>query len=81
LTGVNARTAWGILNNEASWGEIKNTPVFKANRIKQKEALEAASRLLAAKGINSSGKEDGECERLSSSGYLRIVTNSRKKPS
>ena len=24
LTGVNARTAWGILNNEDSWGEIKN---------------------------------------------------------
>jgi hypothetical protein len=29
LTGVNARTAWGILNNEASWGEIKESPVFK----------------------------------------------------
>jgi hypothetical protein len=51
LTGVSARTAWGILNNEASWGEIKNTPVFKANRIKQKEALEAASRVVAAKAL------------------------------
>ena len=39
LTEVNASTAWGILNNEASWGEIKESPVFKANRIKQKEAL------------------------------------------
>jgi hypothetical protein len=51
LMGVNARTAWGILNNEASWGEIKNTPVFKANRLKQKEALEAASRVVAAKAL------------------------------
>jgi hypothetical protein len=51
LTGVNARTAWGILNNEASWGEIKESPVFKANRLKQKEALEAASRVVAAKAL------------------------------
>jgi hypothetical protein len=51
LTGVNARTAWGILNNEASWGEIKELPVFKANRIKQKETLEAASRIVAAKAL------------------------------
>jgi hypothetical protein len=51
LTGVNARTAWGILNNEASWGEIKETPVFKANRLKQKETLEAASRVVAAKAL------------------------------
>jgi hypothetical protein len=51
LTGVNARTAWGILNNEASWGEIKETPVFKANRFKQKEALESASRIVAAKAL------------------------------
>ena len=32
----------GFLNNEASWGEIKETPVFKANRLKQKEALEVS---------------------------------------
>ena len=51
LTGVNARTAWGILNSEASWGEIKETPVFKANRLKQKEALESASRIVAAKAL------------------------------
>ncbi len=49
LTGINARTVWGILNNEASWGEIKETPVFKHNRLKQKEALETASRMLAGK--------------------------------
>ena len=49
LTGLNARTVWGILNNEASWGEVKERSVFKQNRLKQKEALEAATRLLAAK--------------------------------
>ena len=51
LTGVNARTAWGILNSEASWGEIKETPVFNANRLKEKEALESASRIVAAKAL------------------------------
>jgi hypothetical protein len=51
LTGVNARTVWGVLNNEASWGEIKELPVFKANRVNQKEALEAASRIVAAKAL------------------------------
>jgi hypothetical protein len=49
MTGLNARTVWGILNGEASWGEVKETSVFKANRLRQKEALEAATRLLAAK--------------------------------
>jgi len=49
LTGLNARTVWGILNNEASWGEIKEGPVFKQNRLRQKEALESSTRLLAAK--------------------------------
>jgi hypothetical protein len=30
---------------------IKETPVFKANRLKQKEALEAASRIVAARAL------------------------------
>jgi hypothetical protein len=29
LTGLKARTVWGILNNEASWGEIKKHPSSK----------------------------------------------------
>ena len=57
LTGVNARTVWGILNDEASWGEIKESPVFKANRHKQKEALEAATRLLAARCLVEAEKK------------------------
>jgi hypothetical protein len=31
--------------------EIKETPVFNANRLKQKEALESASRIVAAKAL------------------------------
>lgn len=37
LTGVKARTAWGILNNEASWGEIKESPVFKEVALNKKK--------------------------------------------
>lgn len=51
LTRVDARTAWGILNNEASWGKISNTPVFKENRLKQKECLQAATMMVAGKAL------------------------------